>query len=72
MSNIQNNPIFGVLCLPSLVFDLGLPSLADLRQSCRLDDLIASLSIKIRGFGRKLGRKFIRFLKSEGPLHGDP
>ena len=78
MSNTQNNPIFGVLCLPSLVFGLGIPSLADFQQSCQLDDLIAqlddliaSLSIKIKGFGRKLGRKFIRFLKSEGPLQGD-
>ena len=71
MSNTQNNPIFGVLCLPSLVFGLAIPSLADLRQSCRLDDLIASLSIEIKGFGLKLGRKFIRFLKSEGPLQGD-
>lgn len=71
MSNTQNRPIFGVLYLPASILDLGWPSFADLRQSGRLDGLMANPAIKIRGFGKKLGRKFIRFLKSEGPLQDD-
>lgn len=71
MSNNQDRPIFGVLCLPASTLDLIRIDLADLRQSFRLDDLIVSRAAKIKGFGRKLGRKFIRFLKSEGPLQDD-
>lgn len=70
---MRTNNTPNTLCLAVKPADfLGMPSLADLRQACRLDDLMASLVIKIRGFGKRLGRKFIRFLKSEGPLQDDP